>query len=230
MLQMALQLERNDVDVVREASERLYQVEGNITSLSYQELFYLLLGRELKRASVTSTVAELLEYKQTYGLKNLTVEQLQMISGIGEGTARKILAAIELGRRIYSEPKEERCILRSPEDAANYLVEMKHLSQEHFVALFLTTKNEVLGKKTVFIGSLNASIVHPREVFKEAILRSAASIVVAHNHPSGNPEPSREDIEVTKRLVEVGKTVGIELLDHLIIGDSYVSLKEKGYV
>ncbi len=97
--------------------------------------------------------------------------------------------------------------------------------------LYLNTKNQVMHKKTVFIGSLNASIVHPREVYKEAIKRSAASIICIHNHPSGDPTPSREDIEVTRRLVECGRLVGIELLDHLIIGDkTYVSLKEKGYV
>ncbi|KHF28037.1 hypothetical protein LR68_03097 [Anoxybacillus sp. BCO1] len=109
--------------------------------------------------------------------------------------------------------------------------DMRFLSQEHFVVLYLNTKNQVMHKKTVFIGSLNASIVHPREVYKEAIKRSAASIICIHNHPSGDPTPSREDIEVTRRLVECGRLVGIELLDHLIIGDkTYVSLKEKGYV
>lgn len=97
--------------------------------------------------------------------------------------------------------------------------------------MYLNTKNQVLHRQTIFIGSLNASIVHPREVFKEAFRRSAASIICIHNHPSGDPAPSREDIEVTKRLVECGKIIGIDILDHLIIGDKkYVSLKEKGYL
>lgn len=100
-----------------------------------------------------------------------------------------------------------------------------------YTCLFLNTKNQVLHKQTIFIGSLNASIVHPREVFKEALRRSAASIICFHNHPSGDPTPSREDIEVTKRLAECGKIIGIEILDHLIIGDQkYISLKEKGYL
>lgn len=95
----------------------------------------------------------------------------------------------------------------------------------------MDTKNTVIHRQTIFIGSLNASIVHPREVFREAVRRSAASIICAHNHPSGNPSPSQEDIQVTKRLCEAGKLVGIEILDHLVIGDrKYVSLKEKGYV
>ncbi len=105
------------------------------------------------------------------------------------------------------------------------------LAQEHFVCIYLNTKNQVLHRQTIFIGSLNASIVHPREVFKEAFRRSAASIICFHNHPSGDPTPSREDIVVTKRLVECGKMIGIEILDHIIIGDKkYVSIKEKGYI
>src|SRR5690625_7874704 len=109
--------------------------------------------------------------------------------------------------------------------------EMRSLNQEHFVTLFLNTKNQIIHRQTIFIGSLNASIVHPREVFREAVKRSAASIIVAHNHPSGDPTPSQEDIHVTWRLVESGKMTGIELLDHLIIGNrKFVSLKEKEYL
>lgn len=109
--------------------------------------------------------------------------------------------------------------------------EMRFLSQEHFICLYLNTKNIVMHKQTIFIGSLNASIVHPREVYKEAIKRSAASVICLHNHPSGDPSPSREDVEVTKRLAESGKIIGIDLLDHIIIGENkFVSLKEKGYI
>mgnify|MGYP001946399917 FL=1 len=108
---------------------------------------------------------------------------------------------------------------------------MRFLNQEHFVCLYLNTKNQVIHKQTVFIGSLNASIVHQREVFREAFRRSAASIICIHNHPSGDPTPSREDIEVTRRLKECGRMIGIEILDHIIIGDKrFVSLKEKGYL
>ena len=109
--------------------------------------------------------------------------------------------------------------------------EMSSLQQEHFVVLFLNVKNQVLHKQTIFIGSLNSSIVHPREIFREAVKRSAASIICAHNHPSGNATPSPEDIEVTKRLQEAGYIIGIELVDHVIIGDhQFTSLKEKGYM
>lgn len=102
---------------------------------------------------------------------------------------------------------------------------------ENFTCLYLNTKNQVIHRQTIFIGSLNTSIVHPREVFKEAFRRAAASIICLHNHPSGDPTPSREDIEVTKRLVECGQIIGIEVLDHIIIGDhKFVSLKEKGHI
>jgi DNA repair protein RadC len=137
-----------------------------------------------------------------------------------------------LGKRLLNERRHEKQAIRSPKDGADYVMEdLRHLSQEHFVALYLNTKNQVIHQQTVFIGSLNASIVHPREVFKEALKRSAASLVCFHNHPSGDPTPSREDIEVTKRLVDCGIMLGIEVLDHIIIGDKkYVSLKEKGLV
>jgi len=111
------------------------------------------------------------------------------------------------------------------------MADMTSLKQEHFVVLFLNIKNQVMHRQTIFVGSLNASIVHPREIFREAVRRSTASIVCAHNHPSGNPAPSPEDIEVTKRLVEAGSIIGIELLDHVIIGDhQFISLKEKGFM
>ncbi|WP_226582565.1 JAB domain-containing protein [Halobacillus litoralis] len=147
-------------------------------------------------------------------------------------SAKRILSAFGLASHIRRYKKDEGYIVRSPEDAAKFFNDLEGLQQEYFDAIFLNTKNVVISRKNIFKGSLNASIVHPRETFKDAIRLSAASIVVAHNHPSGNANPSREDIEVTKRLSEVGKTVGIELLDHVIIGSggSFVSMKEKGFV
>src|SRR5690625_1056018 len=144
----------------------------------------------------------------------------------------QLLAAIELGRRMSIFQQEDKYFIRSPEDGANYVMEnMRNLKQEHFVVLFLNTKNKVIHQKTIFIGSLNSSVVHPREVFREAVRRSSASIICVHNHPSGDPTPSKEDILVTKRLVESGKMMGIDVLDHLIIGNRrFVSLKEKGYI
>lgn len=231
MMQLAFVKEISDELLVKETTQRLYQVGGEAENLSFMELLCLLIGKGTKKASLQQIVNHILDLKNEYGLKQLTVERLMSIEGLNRSKSQSIIAAFELGRRIYNEDHQQKYTIRSPEDAARYLDEMKHLQQEHFVVLFLDTKNQVIGKKTVFIGSLNSSIVHPRETFKEAIMRSAASIVVAHNHPSGHSEPSREDIEVTKRLCESGKLVGIELLDHVIIGSlGFTSLKEKGYL
>lgn len=201
--------------------------------LSNQELLAILLRTGTKKESVLDLSQKLLKHFEGLRmLKDASVEEITTISGIGTAKAVQILSALELGRRMNRITFDDRFVIRSPQDGANYVMEeMRFLSQEHFVCLYLNTKNQVLHKQTVFIGSLNASIVHPREVYKEALKRSAASIICIHNHPSGDPSPSREDIEVTKRLSESGKVLGIELLDHLIIGEQkYVSLKEKGYI
>jgi DNA repair protein RadC len=201
--------------------------------LSNQELLAILLGTGTKEQSVMQLSFHLL--KQFEGLryfKEATVEELMKIRGIGKAKAVLLCAAIELGNRLANLKIADKYVIRSPEDAAHYVMEeLRTLTQEHFVCLYLNTKNQVLHRQTIFIGSLNASIVHPREVYKAAIRRSSASIICMHNHPSGDPTPSREDINVTKRLVDAGKVLGIELLDHLIIGDKkFISLKEKGYV
>ncbi len=202
-------------------------------SLSTHELLAILLRTGTKEESVLQLSNRILhDFEGLRLLKDASFEEITSIKGIGTAKAVQLMAAIEIGRRIGRLKYEGRFSVRSPEDAANYMMEeMRFLSQEHFVALYLNTKNQVIHKQTLFIGSLNASIVHPREVFKEAFRRSAASIICLHNHPSGDPSPSREDIDVTKRLVECGKLLGIEVLDHLIIGEKkYVSLKEKGYL
>ncbi|WP_110111490.1 DNA repair protein RadC [Bacillus sp. CGMCC 1.16541] len=211
--------------------ERLIQKGSG--SLSNHELVAILLRTGTKEESVLQLSNRILNHFD--GLKLLpeaTVDEMTNIKGVGSAKAVQIIAAIELGKRIAQLRSENRYTIRSPQDGADYMMEeMRVLSQEHFVCLYLNTKNQILHKQTIFIGSLNASIVHPREVYKEAFRRSAASIICLHNHPSGDPTPSREDIEVTKRLKECGDIIGIELLDHLIIGDrKYISLKEKGYM
>ncbi|OLO40538.1 hypothetical protein BTR23_05980 [Alkalihalophilus pseudofirmus] len=201
--------------------------------LSNQELLAIILRTGSKEESVLQLAQRVLQkFDGLMLLKDATVEELQEIKGIGEAKAVEVCAVLELGRRISSLKFDERYVIRSPEDVSRYVMEdMRSLTQEHFVCLYLNTKNHVLHRETIFIGSLNASIVHPREVFKEALRRSAASFICLHNHPSGDPTPSREDIEVTKRLTECGRILGIELLDHVIIGDrTYISLKEKGYL
>ena len=225
-----LNMKIHDVHEADRPRERL--LRQGAKSLSNQELIAILLGTGTKHESVLAVANRvLLTFEKLHNLKFATLEEMTEIKGIGEAKAVLLLAAIELGRRLASKEGEQRFTIRSPEDAANFLMQdMTSLQQEHFVCLFLNVKHQILHKKTIFVGSLNASIVHPREIFREAVKRSAASIICAHNHPSGVPTPSPEDIDVTTRLYEAGKIVGVDLLDHVIIGDhQFISMKEKGY-
>lgn len=219
-----------DVHEADRPRERL--IQQGAQSLSNQELIAILLRTGTREESVLHLANRVLLYfEQLHELKHATIEEIVSIKGIGEVKATQLLAAVELGRRLAQKQVNDRFTIRSPHDAAAFLMpDMTSLTQEHFVTVFLNTKNQVIHRQTIFIGSLNASIVHPREVFREAVKRSAASIICAHNHPSGVPTPSPEDIEVTKRLQEAGYIIGIDLVDHIIIGDhQFVSMKEKGY-
>jgi DNA repair protein RadC len=219
-------------DYPLEERPRERMIKDGAEKLSNQELIAILLRTGTKNESVFELASRVLKELGTIRrLTEASVEELTRIKGIGEAKAVQIKAGIELGRRV-ARKQVELLTIRSPQDAATYLMELLSLEQqEKFYCLYLNTKNQVVYEKAVFVGSLNASIVHPREVFKEAVKWSAASIIVAHNHPSGDPTPSREDIEVTRRLIDAGEMIGIECLDHLIVGDGrFVSLKEKGYI
>ncbi len=164
------------------------------------------------------------------GLGTRTPGELMRIPGIGPAKAVELVAAIEIGRRIQAEPGEECPIMRTPDDVSRQMVPLlRDRSTEVFFVLLLDARNALRAKVEISSGTLNASLVHPREVFKVAIDFRAASIIVVHNHPSGNPDPSREDAEVTRQLAEAGRIVGIPLHDHLIVaGDRCTSLAEKG--
>ncbi|GGJ84145.1 UPF0758 protein YsxA [Lentibacillus kapialis] len=220
-------------DVPKEDRPRERLLKLGAGHLSNQELLAILIGSGTKKESVmVLSNRVLMHFEGLNLLKDATIEELMAIKGIGMAKGVLLLSALELGKRMNQYKPDDRYVIRSPEDGANYIMEdMRTLNQEHFIVLFLNTKNQVIHRQTIFIGSLNASIVHPREIYREAVKRSAASIICAHNHPSGDPAPSQEDIHVTKRLVESGKMIGIELLDHLVIGDrKFISLKEKGYL
>ncbi|MFC7364717.1 MULTISPECIES: RadC family protein [Bhargavaea] len=221
----------SELHIADRPRERL--IHQGAESLSNQELIAILLRSGTRQESVLQLSNRVLAFfDRIQDMQHATLEEMTSVKGIGEAKAVQLLAAVELGKRLTRKQSTERYVIRSPEDAADYLMpDMSNLNQEHFVVLFLNVKNEVLHSRTIFIGSLNSSIVHPREVFREAVKRSAASIICAHNHPSGNPAPSPEDIEVTKRLAEAGKIVGIDLLDHIIIGDhKFLSLKEGDFI
>lgn len=204
-----------------------YNAIGSEAVIELQDILAVLIG-----PSSTPEFTGRLAGRGIRALVEMTVSELEE-EGMTHNEALKVHSGMLLAKKVRNAGKnEKRYTIRSPEDAASYLMaDMTSLTQEHFVVLFLNVKNEVLHKKTIFIGSLNSSIVHPREIYREAVKYSAASIICGHNHPSGSPDPSPEDIEVTKRLAEAGSVMGVELLDHVIIGDhQFLSLKEKGYM
>ena len=152
------------------------------------------------------------------------------INGIGRTKAIELKAAMELGVRLSNAAQMKLGKITSSKMAGQWIVqELKDAYQEHLVALYLNTKNEIIKKKMIFIGGLNSAVAHPREIFREAVRFSAARVIIGHNHPSGNPEPSQADIDFTRRLMECGELMGIELLDHFVVGgEEYISLKEIG--
>lgn len=218
-------------DVPLEERPRERMMNYGAEALSHAELLAILLRTGTKDESVMHLANRIMrQVGSIRQLVDLSIEELTEIKGIGTAKAIQIKAGIELGRRITRTGKEEVKAIRSPRDAADLLIEqLRYLQKEHFVCLFLNTKNHIISQETLSMGSLNASIVHPREVFRAAIKCSSASVIFAHNHPSGDPTPSPEDAALTKRLVDAGKIIGIEVLDHLVIGDmKFVSLKEQG--
>ena len=199
--------------------------------LSEVELLALLLGSGTGQASALELAAQMLSrFDGLAGLAGATCQELAGVRGVGPARAALIQAAVQLGRRLASQPARNRAVIRGPDDVAALMMEeMRGLDREHFRALLLNTKNQVLGVDRIAVGTLNESTVHPREIFKNAVKMSAAGVVLVHNHPSGDPTPSRNDREITKRLVRAGEIIGISVLDHVVIGDnSYVSLKASG--
>ncbi|MDQ7794010.1 MAG: DNA repair protein RadC [bacterium] len=200
-------------------------------ALATTELVAILLETGSARRSALDLARGLLA--EAGGLRCLAEQgyhELQRLPGIGPAKAAKLKAALELGRRLAGS-SASRARISCPSDAGQLLMEeMRYLDREHFRVILLNTKNHVIGVEQVSVGSLASSVVHPREVFKGALARSAAAVILVHNHPSGDPAPSREDLDVTGRLVEAGRLLGVEVLDHIVIGDNaFVSLREKGH-
>ena len=204
-------------------------------ALSNGELLAILLRTGTQHDSALRVAERLLKKYEQLGvaaLASLVPQELVKVKGIGPVKAVTIVAAIELGKRLNSLATADKPVIRAPGDVANLLMaRLRYEPREHFIIILLSTKNHVLATPTISIGSLNASIVHPRELFREAINHSAAAVILVHNHPSGDPTPSAEDTLLTRKLVDAGKILEIHILDHIIIGDNkYVSLKEKGII
>jgi len=218
-------------DLPRQERPRERLQKFGAEALSAQELLALVIGRGIPKKSVMNIAQELLaRFGNVKAIGQATIEELSQIKGIGLAKAAQIKASFELGRREELEPELKNFDIKDPESVVKAIrASIKDKAKEHFKLILLNPRNKIIGISTIAIGTLNASLVHPREVFKDAIVHSAASVVLAHNHPSGDPEPSEDDIEITKKLVESGKILGIEVIDHIIIGkNDYYSFKAKG--
>lgn len=200
-------------------------------TLSNAELLAILLRTGTKNESAIDIAYKLLNHQNGIGfiLEN-KAEELSSIHGIGPAKAAQLKAAVELGKRLATQTYKKEVFIRCSRDAANVVMEdMRYFKKEYMKAILLNIKCGLVSIEEISVGSINSSIVHPREVFVAAIKKSCASLILVHNHPSGDPTPSQEDINITNRLVEGGKILGIEVVDHIIIGDGkYVSLKDKG--
>ncbi len=227
---MQYKLRIGDMPAEERPSNRL--ISNGASSLSNAELLSIILRSGSVAENAINLSQRVLSSYDLKQLSGLSVSQLSRIHGIKNQKASQIVSCFELARRLESSGTSERFKINSPEDVYRRLYPaMRESKKETFIELCLDTKNQVIREDTISIGSLNANIVHPREVFRTALVESAAHIIVSHNHPSGDPTPSREDIDITKKLVETGKIMGIDVLDHVIIGDGrHFSMKEAGHI
>lgn len=182
--------------------------------LTDSELLALLLGSGIKGLNVLRLSKKILKLIEKVGVKKITLEKLLEEKGLGKAKASQIIAVLALGKRLHDKTKPE---ILTPQDVWKLCADFRESKREHFVAFYLDTQGRVIERQIISIGTLDASLVHPREVFEPAVSLRAASIIVAHNHPSGNLEPSREDVEITKQLVEAGKILDIQIIDHVIV-------------
>ncbi len=215
-------------DLARHEMPREKLMERGVENLRDSELMAILLRTGVAGKDVMQVSCEILQKFPTKKLLALDFEKLSKIKGVGPGKACLLLAAFELTKRALEVEDSNLPIINSAKDAVAQLQELRTAKKEHLVVLYLNARNQLIHKETISIGTLNTSLIHPREVFKPAIENSVAFIIVAHNHPSGDAEPSDNDLAVTKRLQEAGKIMGIEVIDHVIMTrKNYYSLKEK---
>ncbi|WP_124057568.1 RadC family protein [Vaginisenegalia massiliensis] len=225
---------QSKVSIIQEVPEESLPRERLLAfgekALANHELLAILLRTGYRDTNVLGLAMQVLSsFENLAQLKLASLVELQAIKGIGQAKAIELRAAIELGSRIAQSTLPKLGQLTSTEEAGQWLLkEMRDLHQEHLVVLFLNSKNEIIRKRTIFMGTVNSACAHPREIFKEAVKYPTARIIMAHNHPSGDTTPSGADLNFTERMIECGDLMGIEILDHLIIGDhSYRSLREE---
>jgi len=213
-----------DLPKVERPREKLMQYGPG--KLSNSELLAIVLRSGKKGENVIELANKILKRFSKDELPNLTFNDLKDYPGLGPAKACEIVACFELGKRLLKDKKAE--IYLKPREIWEELKDLRDHKKEHFVIFYLDSRNQEIKREIVSVGSLNANLVHPREVFEPAVRNLAAQIILAHNHPSGDPEPSEDDLEITKRLVESGKILGIEVIDHIIITKTgFISFKEK---
>lgn len=197
--------------------------------LSNQELLAIIFGRGTKKEGILETSKRIIsEYGEQPILSQTSVEKVVKRFNLGDVHACQLIACLELGRRFFGESRDE-VFIKTPKDAYDYLADMRKMKKELFRGLYLDINNRLIHDELISVGTLTANLIHPREVFYPAISKRAVAIILAHNHPSGNAEPSEDDIEITKQMVEVSRIMETQLLDHIIIGrNKFVSLKERG--
>jgi DNA repair protein RadC len=215
-------------DLPRVDRPREKLIELGREALSNTELLAIIIGSGTKEENAISIARRLLKKYGNRNLVGLSREELAKNPGIGKVRSCQLVAAFELSGRLSGEKEEADDSIGCPQDVYNLTKSIRNLKKEHFVAVYLNAKNRMIKKETVSIGTLNSSLVHPREVFQPAVALFAASIILVHNHPSGDLEPSEEDVSLTRRLIEAGRIMGIDILDHVIIGSGgFLSMKER---
>lgn len=205
--------------------ERLMQY--GVKALSNEELLSIILRTGIKNKSVKELSSELLSEYDLYDLSNISYKTLSNIKGMGEVKAVTLLASLELGKRVIKKNKNI-IKIKNSYDIYNYSkYELENLLQEKFLCIYLDSKNTIITSKILFIGTVNESNIYPRDIFREAVKNNASSIILVHNHPSGNINPSYSDMSLTNNIIKIGKTIGIKILDHIIIGNNnYYSFLE----
>lgn len=199
-----------------------------VQALSNSELLSIILGQGSKKENVIELSNRLLKENNLDSLSVLNISELKKVFGIGEAKACQIVSCFELGRRTASFNPEKKVSINSANDVVElFSPKLNFLKKEHFICIYLNSRKKVIKKETIFIGTLDASLVHPREIFEIAIKEGASGIILLHNHPSGDSNPSREDLEVTEQLISSGEILGISVIDHVIIGNkNYHSFRE----
>ena len=207
-------------------------IKNKPKSLSDSELLAIILGTGNKKESVINVTSKLLGKYNIKSLSRTDIGTLKKELGIGDAKACQIVACFELGRRLARFKEDKKFLIKSAKDIAKiFIPEMSSLKKEHFKGIYLNSRKKVIKEETIFIGSLNESVIHPREIFRIALNENAAALILIHNHPSGDPKPSIRDIEITKELVKAGDIIGIPVMDHIIIGsNNYFSFREKDLI